>query len=275
MKYNKFETGQNFYLYRDKVTSQQPYSTDKHFYTDKHYHNLFEIYYITSGNCIYFIDNKAYDLIPGDVILIPEGVIHNTEYRTLEHTRLLINCSQRFIPTSVRPLLGQMIYLYRNPAIADEIENLFLKIEEEYKKTDSLHEEILRCYTHMLFFLLARNLQTKAEIYTAHDYIDRSIDYLQKNFASNISLSEIASMYSVTPVHFSRMFKKTTGFGFCEYLNILRLQKAESLLNQFPDSTITEISLQCGFSDSNYFSVKFKEMYGMSPKAFSKRKAKK
>lgn len=266
MKYNKFENNQKFYFHRDIVTER------RHFSPDMHYHNLFEIYFITSGTCVYFIDNKAYDLLPGDIILIPEGVIHNTEYRTLEHTRLLINCSQQFIPASVRPLLHQMLYLYRNPGITDEIKNIFSLIENEYQKSDILHEEILACYTHMLFFLLARNLQTRTEIYSAHDYIERSIDFLQNNFASDISLSKLASMYSITPVHFSRMFKKTTGFGFCEYLNILRLQKAESLLRQTPDSSITDISQMCGFSDSNYFSVKFKKMYGISPKAFAKRK---
>lgn len=267
MKYDKFEEKQKFYFHRDTVTDSFTHVADKH------YHNLFEIYYITSGTCVYFIDNKAYELIPGDIILIPEHVIHNTEYRSSEHTRLLINCSQRFIPASVRPLLPQMLYLYRNPSIADEVENIFLKIEEEYHNSDIMHEEILSCYTHMLFFLLARNLNTKAEIYTAHDYIDRAIDYLQKNFASDVSLSLLADMYSVTPVHFSRMFKKVTGFGFCEYMNILRLQKAEILMYQSPKMTITEIAAQCGFSDSNYFSVKFKKMYGLSPKSFIKRKA--
>ncbi len=269
MKYNKFKDSQKFYFHRDAVTnSRAPVA-------DKHYHNLFEIYFITSGNCVYFIDNKAYDLIPGDIVLIPERVIHNTEYRSLEHSRLLINCSQRFIPASVRPLLPQMLYLYRNPSISKEVENIFLKIEEEYQKSDILHEEILSCYTHMLFFLLARNLQTRTEIYSAHAYIERAIDYLQKNFANDISLSEIAEMYSVTPVHFSRMFKKATGFGFCEYLNILRLQRAETLMSQSPKTSITQIAADCGFADSNYFSVKFKKMYGISPKAFMKRKAEK
>lgn len=267
MRYNKFKDSQKFYFHRDTVTdSPLPVA-------DKHYHNLFEIYYITAGTCVYFIDNKSYDLIPGDIILIPEGTIHNTEYRSLEHTRLLINCSQRFIPASVRPFLPQMLYLYRNPSISKEIEDLFLKIEEEYEKSDIMHEEILSCYTHMLFFLLARNLQTRAEISSGHDYIERAIDYLQNNFTSDISLPEIADMYSVTPVHFSRMFKKATGFGFCEYLNILRLQRAEALMSQSPKTSITQIAAECGFADSNYFSVRFKKMYGTSPKAFMKKKA--
>lgn len=52
------------------------------------------------------------------------------------------------------------------------------------------------------------------------------------------------------------MLKKETGFGFSEYLNLLRLQYAETLLQQSDKLSISE---QCGFNDSNYFSVKFKK----------------
>lgn len=260
MKYDKFADGRIFYFHKDIVRDSTAPKNEKH------YHNLFEIYYITEGACTYFINNKSYNLVAGDIILIPSGTIHNAEYKIANHTRLLINCSNRFIPASVRPLLPQMIYLYRNPVIADEIADLFLKIEQEYTMNDEIHEEILSCYTHMLFFTLARNIKTKEHISTTHDYIEKSAEYMQKNFTTDITLTDIAKMYGVTPVHFSRTFKKETGFGFSEYLNILRLQKAETMLKSGVKKTITEIAGECGFTDSNYFSVKFKKMYGKSPK---------
>ena len=87
---------------------------------------------------------------------------------------------------------------------------------------------------------------------------------MQKNFASDITLSGIAKMCSVSPEHMSRTFKKETGFGFSEYLTHLRLKEAEYLLK---NSTlpITDVAYQCGFFDSNYFSVVFKKIFGVSP----------
>ena len=64
------------------------------------------------------------------------------------------------------------------------------------------------------------------------------------------------------------MNKKETGFGFCKYLNSIRLQQAEKLLRESNKPNVTSISTKCGFDDSNYFSKKFKEMYGVSPKKF-------
>ena len=95
--------------------------------------------------------------------------------------------------------------------------------------------------------------------------------YINKNFSSDITLSSLAKKFSVSPEHFSRMFKKETGLGFSKYLNSLRLQYAEHLLRSTDIQSITKIAESCGFEDSNYFSKKFKEAYGASPKKIQKK----
>lgn len=267
MIYEKYEDNQ--FVFMHEVVSDPDY-----YVMGKHYHNLFEIYFISKGTCVYFINNKTYHLEPGDIILVPEGVIHNTKYYASEHTRFLINCSQQYIPASVRPLLSKMLYLYRNPSIYDDIFDLFNKIHQEFLKKDSMSEEILHCYTHMLFFLIARNLDTCVSVNSGCEYVENAITYIQHHYADEISLSKLADMCSVTPVHFSRIFKKETGFGFNNYLNLIRLQKAEHLLSQKSQQSMTEIASQCGFCDPNYFSSKFKELYGLSPKQFQKKHSK-
>ena len=71
-----------------------------------HYHNRYEIYYLTKGICWYFIDKKSYHLESGDIAFIPKGVIHKTNYETEFHSRLLINCSENFIPDSVKNIFS-------------------------------------------------------------------------------------------------------------------------------------------------------------------------
>ena len=232
----------------------------------EHYHPLYEIYFITGGTCTYFIDRQSYRLIPGDLVLIPAGVIHNTEYRDAFHTRMLVNCSASFIPESTLPLLPANSYLYRNPAIVNEIFDIFYKIEEEYGRGDDWSREMLESYMKMLFILLARNKNQCVSVEEGNEYIARAVAYLQKRLTSEIFLSNMAALCSVSPEHFSRMFKKETGFGFCEYINLLRLQKAEGMLKQPNSGSIAQIAEACGFNDSNYFSVKFRKQYGISPK---------
>lgn len=259
--YDKIENEHKFLFHHDIVTEGNGKYTRK-----KHYHNLFEVYYLTGGECRYFIDNKTYQLMPGDILLIPEGVIHNSEYDNTVHSRMLINCSHKFIPASVRPLLAQMLHIYRNPSITDEVNRIFRLIEAEYTRPDGFSEDVLSCYTHMLFILLARNMDNRVITNTGNACIEQAVDYIKENFTSNITLPDMAKMFYVSSEHFSRLFKKETGFNFSEYVNLLRLQKAETMLKKQQNASVAEIASECGFNDSNYFSVKFRNMYGISPK---------
>lgn len=234
----------------------------------KHSHDTYEIYYITKGTCYHFIENKTFHLMPGDIIIIPPDVMHNTEYYNTVHSRMLINCSHHYIPESAKATLDELSYLYRNPDVVDQIDELFTKIENEYMNADEMSDGVLACYAQLLFFLIARNPNTCSALDSGKHYVDDAIEFLQGHFTTNITLSEMANRYFISSEHFSRIFKKKTGFNFNEYINILRLQKAESLLKQLNAAPITEIAAACGFNDSNYFSLKFKELYGIPPKRF-------
>lgn len=239
--------------------------------SNRHYHSRFEIYCLESGICHYFIDNKSYELLPGDLAIIPAGVIHNTMYQKSRYTRLLLNFPAKYIPTEVMPLLKSIGYLYRNPDISRDIFDLLYRIEEESREENPFSDQMIGCYMNQLFFLLARNRNCYDDTRVRKEYIEGAIAFVQEHFTDvDLSLGQTARRFSVSPEHFSREFKKETGFGFCEYVNLLRIKKAESLLKTRPDLSVTEVSSQCGFNDSNYFSVKFKKMYGVSPKKIQK-----
>ena len=145
------------------------------------------------------------------------------------------------------------------------------KIKNEYNLKDSFSDEIISCHTHSLFYLLMRNTESCIDIDNGNRVIEQAVAYIKENFASDITLSSLAKMFSVSPEHFSRLFKKETGLGFSKYLNSLRLQYAEQLLRSAEGQNITQVAEICGFEDSNYFSKKFKEVYGISPKKVQKK----
>ncbi len=230
-----------------------------------HYHNLFEMYYLKEGKCNTFIDNKIYEVSPGDIILIPDGVVHKTNYSDVPHLRLLINFSPDYIPLSVKPYIPQLIYLYRNEDAIAEIDAIFNKIEEEWNSPDEFSSEIIREYVHSIFYTIARKRNRFSQKSDGSTLVEDCVKYIQKNFMNPISLTETAKLHSVSAEHLSRIFKKETGFGFKEYVNLVRLQRAETMLKNENGKTISEIAYACGFNDSNYFSDKFKRAYGIVP----------
>ena len=93
--------------------------------------------------------------------------------------------------------------------------------------------------------------------------------YIYRNFQSPLTLDEVAGIAGLSPTYFSRKFKLLTGMGFKEYLNYIRLKHACAALLT-TDNSITDIALEYGFSDSNYFKDLFKKEFGKSPREYRK-----
>lgn len=265
MSFIKFDPAEDFYFHRGMSKRVAETGTSW-----PHYHSLYEIYFMLEGKCTYIIDNKLYNVQAGDIVIIPDGIIHHTKYDDISHSRILINCSHEYVPSSVKSGFTSGIYLYRNPFVVDEARKLLEKTESEYMCRDDYSRDILICLTHSLFYLLLRNSDSCITVDEGNKLIEQAVAYIRENFASDITLSALAKRFSVSPEHFSRMFKKETGLGFSKYLNSLRLRYAEHLLKNSESQSITQVAEICGFEDSNYFSKKFKEVYGTSPKNVQK-----
>ena len=93
--------------------------------------------------------------------------------------------------------------------------------------------------------------------------------YIYRNFTKPLTLDEVAGVAGLSPTYFSKKFKLLTGMGFKEYLNYIRLKHASAALLT-TDSSITDIALEYGFNDSNYFKDLFKKEYGKSPREYRK-----
>ncbi len=235
-----------------------------------HFHDFYEIYYVVSGSCNYFIDNQLYEVLEGDIVLIPSGVIHKTNYKSPLHKRILIECSDNMVPERVRESFSSMIYLYRGTHMNKDFYSIFKRLEKEYSNHDQYSREMIQSTMNMIFCTLARSKSIVKVSQKRNKIIEEIVSQIKENFNQPISLSEVAREKFISQEHLSRTFKKHTGFGFNEYITLIRLQHAERLLRSKKKLSISEIAYSCGFNDSNYFSDKFKKIYGTSPLKYSK-----
>ncbi len=113
--------------------------------------------------------------------------------------------------------------------------------------------------------------EQKDEQKAYHHYINIVLKYIEENYAGQVSLEKAAEEVHLNPVYLSYLFKKITNKNFSEYLNEVRLRKAEELLK---DSIfkIGEISEMVGYKESRYFSSLFKRRTGMSPNEYRNKK---
>lgn len=98
--------------------------------------------------------------------------------------------------------------------------------------------------------------------------INKVLKYIETNLDQTLSLSNLAKMSTYSPSHFHRMFAELIGETPADYVKRLRLEKAAHDLIYEPQLSVTEVSLQCGFSSLSYFTASFTEQYQHSPKAW-------
>ena len=97
--------------------------------------------------------------------------------------------------------------------------------------------------------------------------ISRALDYIQANCDKEISLEDMSCMFDVSKSYFSRLFKKTTGHNFKDYIIGLKINKAKELLKT-GEYAVKEVAYKVGFNNPLYFGQIFKKNVGMTPQAF-------
>ncbi|KHD84466.1 helix-turn-helix domain-containing protein [Heyndrickxia ginsengihumi] len=93
------------------------------------------------------------------------------------------------------------------------------------------------------------------------------LEWIRVNIYEDLSVKEIADMFSFNADHLTRLFKKRIGMSTKKYINTLKLNKAKELLCT-TNKTIKEISYELNFKDEKYFMKLFKNYEGITPSQF-------
>ncbi len=90
--------------------------------------------------------------------------------------------------------------------------------------------------------------------------------YMEANFSRRLTLEELGRTLYVSPEHLIRLFRRETGITPHEYLNRLRLARADQLL-RFTRLPVEEVAARVGFRQSSHFIALYKKLYGATPGA--------
>jgi transcriptional regulator GlxA family with amidase domain len=128
------------------------------------------------------------------------------------------------------------------------------------------------CPSEEIFLAIDRELgaPNHRELYgAAGNRIDgrrlaRVMQFVSENIAGPFTVADLADVACLSPAHFARSFKATTGWGPHEFVRRIRLTVAKRMLadHQLP---ISDIALSTGFSSQSNFSRAFRDVTGMTP----------
>jgi AraC family transcriptional regulator len=95
----------------------------------------------------------------------------------------------------------------------------------------------------------------------------RAVEYIQDQLDTDLTISGIAQAVYMSPYHFMRLFKESTGQSPHQYVIEARVRKATELLTT-GKLTISEAAHHVGFVDQSHLTRHFKRVFGMPPKTF-------
>lgn len=98
-------------------------------------------------------------------------------------------------------------------------------------------------------------------------FMQKALDYIDKNIDGNISLYDISCEAGFSVPHFYRLFKKLTGDTVCSYMLRRKLSLAAKDIRDSRKS-ISSIAFEYGFESHDVFTRAFTRVYGISPSKY-------
>ncbi len=92
----------------------------------------------------------------------------------------------------------------------------------------------------------------------------RAMDYIERHLGEDVDRDQVARVAGVSPSHFSRLMRASTGSSFTDLVTRLRLEQAAHLLAH-TDLELAQVALECGFGDQSYFGRVFRKRLGQTP----------
>ena len=238
------------------------------------------MFYILSGEGELIINNQTFKLEKKSLFFCRENSIYEIISDGLTLISLNFDLTQKksgiISPMPPRPVCDDDFLKNSAEKITDcrfFDSYIFIDDGEEYLK--SINNILLEYKMQKIYYLetsssklkdilirLARNqtLPTK----DSKNAVSETINYINMNFESELTNTNIAKTVGYHPYYLNRLFIKHTGQSIHRYVLTRRIEEAKRLLLN-STLTLSDISERVGFNSTSHFSSYFKQMAGISP----------
>ncbi len=262
-------------------TSIMGESDEWHRVSHLHYHDEIELLVVNEGQMKISSPCGEWDFDVGEVILVSSRVVHETFCKGASHSSSFLQFNIFDYLDDVGKNMMHFINFKDEPIIhfnigaekTTEIAALAHKIFSEYNEKDTAYEVSIKGTMYSLIAFLLRNGIVKDYRHLPQGaQIERLlpiIEYIDKNYSEKITTHDLGALVHLNSDYLCRFFKKTVGSTIGDYVNFVRVKKAEQLLST-TRRTISEIALDTGFSSVSYFNRVFQKYKNCSPSSYKR-----
>lgn len=233
-----------------------------HLTKKQHSHNnQIEILFIVKGNGNIIIGDKSYFFEEGSMFIFDGTIPHyilpdkNSEYK---RNKLVLNKSK--LSLLINKNEYECMHFNNDKNMYKKIDDIFKKISDCLDNVEFVFKKISLVFDliHICFSYNENSIpNSKGLIYDIMNYVNDNIRYC-------ITIDEVAKYCHISKYHMCRKFKEQTGTTIYNYITTQRIYLAKKLLEE-TSKTISDIAMECGFSNISHFTNTFKKETNLKP----------
>lgn len=226
-----------------------------------------QVIYGAQGEGKLFVDGQTYDIHPGTCFFLPKGVPHDYWPVSEEWRTNWLCFDGRGMADSLESLGLEKACVVDlpDPTRFDvQFKNIFTELHADHILGQLRASPYV--YRILVDFYLIKKEQIEHK-YHSTPKLKPVLEYIDAHISDVITLDELAQLLSLTPQHFCRVFKESTGERPFQYILKRRIQVSKRYLVR-SQHRVSDIGRSVGIENSSYFCYTFKRLEGMTPTEF-------
>ncbi len=221
------------------------------------FHSHCELIYVVKGSLNTVIDGQEKKLCEGELALVFPYQTHS--YENAPDTEVIIIL---FSPTAIA--FDNTFINFRPICNYTDGKVFFKMLDRAVALMRGGKTKTAMGYLNAVIGETLENMELERVDSAKEDTAVKILEYCTEHFCEEISVRSVSEALYISQSYVSKIFAFKLKYGFREYINTLRVDKAKVLLQE-TDKKVVEIMLDCGFKNQSSFNRIFKQMAGESP----------
>ncbi|HZG85849.1 AraC family transcriptional regulator [Paenibacillus sp.] len=243
-----------------------------------HYHPYYELFYVLSGERVFFIRDRVLTARPGEMVIVRPHELHRTSSaEAYAYERIIVHYTPEFLGTAAAAHEALPPVVAFAPEERDVVEATLRGMIRESVNRKPDYVDYLRLLLSQLLHHIRRAEPADPELRMQeapplHLKVSEIAAYINEHYGEPLTLRSVAERFHISEGHLSRMFAKYTGYPYQEYVRLVRVREAQKRLRETRDR-IADIALAAGFGQIAHFNKTFKAVTGLTPRQYRNRRS--
>ena len=246
-----------------------------------HFHNAYEMLYVRGGTAVVTVSAKEYEVEANTLMFFSNLEEHVTKIVNTPFRRYFVKLDPDLLNRRLASHSWQLSIFKNRPEgflpfvkvdrYAEEIDMLFRILLREYENPDEYSNDMVESALRQILTFTYRCAPDRFASYNQADQINcaQMQRWIETHFTEEIQIKDITANFYISSSHFSRVFKKATGYTPKQYLMLNRITYAKELLLH-SDLNVGEVAHRSGFMDESNFIRYFNRAVGTTPNKYRK-----